>query len=159
MSWTHKALKRAERIYDQKLQSKSSHHNIESSLDKIGLGKKQILGQNFGQLKISLNQLNSYLSRPEAFLKEKLEKMPSTEAKLCNGLTKVILMRKKLVLDRIDKLVTKNKIETIGSLAKQISDKQVRAEIENKLEALRAKDSFLLKEYGNIARMFKKVAK
>ena len=153
MGRTFEALNRAAKKYESNRSRESSHENIESLLVKIGLGEEQILEQNFSQLRKSFNRVDFFIKNPQSFFKLQTDKNESSKIPDHKILLKTLIDRKSHILGCFDILVTQSKLKVIFQLIGKMSDDPIKLAIEKKIDDLRAKDNFLIKEYGKLAHL------
>ena len=157
MSRTFEALRQAEKNYEGKFIHERPYGNIESYLAKTGLGKEHIFKQNYSQLKQSYNLSNSLLKKHIHHFNLHTDKSTSSKILERRILLKTLLIRKKYILGRLDKLIIENKLRIIIQLVKKISDTKIRLSIEKVIKDLEVKDDFFMKEYEKIAYLEKKL--
>lgn len=124
---------------------KTARAFYEPQLRDLNLGAEQIKKQNLDQLEQSLLRVNDAISNPESFgtFGVKLTAEGSaliakakSESAVELGALPILLERKKLILERINRIRGKKKIENLQDLVKEVSDPEIRKRLQNEVSEL-----------------------
>jgi len=159
MGRTYEALRRAEaKVQKSHLQEKQSEKNgrfasnarLETRLTDLGLGNEQISEQNLKEIGQSLNRIDACMASPTASLDLQSSDSPSDKRE---DIMSTLIERKKLILNRLDVLVSQKKYHNINRLLNKITDEGIKTSLEKNISALQIKDKILKKEYQQLEQL------
>jgi hypothetical protein len=159
MGRTYEALRRAEakaqtghlpEKQSEKDRPLPSNESLEARLNALGLGKDQIIGQSLKEIGQSLNRIDACMANPPSSLNpQSSDSLPETREDVISTL----IERKKLILNRLDELVSLKKYFNIYRLLNKITDKGIKTLLEKNIKALQIKDKILKKEYQQLEQL------
>jgi hypothetical protein len=159
MGRTYEALRRAEaKAQTSHLQEKQSEKDrplpsngsLETRLNALGLDKDQIISQNLKEIGQSLNRIDACMASPPSSLNPQSSESPSD---MREDIMSILIERKKLILNRLDELVSQKKYYNIYRLLNKITDKGIKSLLEKNVKALQIKDKILKKEYQQLEQL------
>lgn len=144
-SWIPSSLKRVA-DYIEKEMRRLSDDFFEPKLAQHGLSEADIEGMDRSRLQDALDRIDDALQNPEQFgvLPLKIDgegfklvpAAPTEEARFTLDAVPTLLSRKQFVLERLSAVTDSAKLSSLRELIEQVSDEQVRADLEGQLDAL-----------------------
>jgi hypothetical protein len=159
MGRTYEALRRAEakaqrsRWHDKQSEKEKplpSNASLETRLDALGLGKDQILSQNLKEIGQSLNRINACMASPPSSLNPQSS---DSQSDMREDTMLILIERKKLILNRLDVLVSQKKYYNIYQLLSKITDIGIKTLLEKNVKALQTKEKIIKKEYQQLEQL------